>query len=168
MIYAYYGTGQGKTSALNGICLRAVASRKPIMFVRFFKSAPSSEDAVLERLGVTVRLFQTANEFIWTKSKAIRERIVADARRGLDFVSENHRGAAYLFLDEFLDLVANRVIRAKECCDLLKRISAGRFVFVSGHAMPPSVARLCDVVTRTEAVKHHYANNVKAKRFIDY
>ena len=38
MIYAYYGDGQGKTSSINGMILRAFSQTNNILVIRFFKS----------------------------------------------------------------------------------------------------------------------------------
>lgn len=168
MIYSYYGLGQGKTSALNGICLRAIASKKPILYVRFFKSIQSTEDQILEKLGVKVHLFQTTKHFIWTKNEREREKIISEAKLALNYVEKEYKNFTYIFLDEIIDLVTNKILNSNDFCKLLKKISKGRYIFISGHHMDKNIFKISDVLTHMEKQKHHYDLGVSVKKFIDY
>ncbi|WP_027124071.1 cob(I)yrinic acid a,c-diamide adenosyltransferase [Mycoplasmoides pirum] len=168
MVYAYYGIGQGKTSTLNGLCLRAIASKKPILYIRFFKNIKSSEDDILNKLNVKVHLFQTTKSFIWTKNLKEREKIINDAKNAINFLNKNYSKYKYIFLDEFIDLISNKIVTINFFCNFLKKISKNKYVFISGHTMHKKIAAICDVLTKTEAEKHHYSKGVQAKKFIDF
>ncbi|WP_033159754.1 cob(I)yrinic acid a,c-diamide adenosyltransferase [Mycoplasmoides alvi] len=168
MIYSYYGFGQGKTSALNGLCLRAIASKKSILYIRFFKGIRSSEDKILEALGVKIHLFQTTNHFIWTKNDIEKNKIINEAQTALNFLKKEYKNFDYLFLDEIIDLVTNKILSSKDFCDFLKIISKDRYVFISGHYMDEEISKISSVLTHMEKKKHHYDLGISSKKFIDY
>lgn len=167
MIYAYYGFGQGKTSALNGICLRLINSKKSLFYGRFFKGINSSEDISLKKLGVNVKKFQTSKSFIWTKDLKERKKIVDQALKAVNFLLENYKSYDYLILDECLDLVTNKILSSDEFCDFLRTISTERYVFISGHYMDDKIKSVCDVITNNNKIKHHFDKGIGAKKFID-
>lgn len=168
MVYAYYGLGQGKTSTLNGLCLRAINKKKPILFVRFFKGVSSSEDFSLKQLGVEVNSFQTTNHFIWTKNINEQEKIIEQAKQTVDYVNSNYERFDFIFLDEAIDLVTNKIMTSNLFVDFIRKISHNKVVFISGHYMDETISSVCDVLTHFEKKKHHYDKGVSAIKYIDF
>lgn len=167
MIYAYYGFGQGKTSTLNGLCLRLINSKKPLFYGRFFKGINSSEDISLKKLGIDVKKFQTSKSFIWTKDLNERKKIISQALSAVDFLLKNYQNYYYLILDECLDLVTNKILSSDEFCNFIKTISTDRCLFISGHYMDDKIKSVCDVITNNNKIKHHFDKGINAKKFID-
>lgn len=168
MVYGYYGNGQGKTSTLNGLCLRVLNHNKPILFIRFFKGCSTSEDISLEKLGVKINSFQTTKHFIWTKNEIEKKKIIFDAKYALNYLLDNYLKYDYLFLDEIIDLVTNKIMTSQEFCDLIEKISEQRVIFISGHYMDDNIKNVCDVLTEFTKNKHHYDKGINAIKFIDF
>lgn len=168
MIYGYYGDGQGKTSTLNGLIVRAASLTDKILVVRFFKSDKwnQSEDITFKKLGIKIHYFQECKGFIWNASK--REKIVENANDGLQWLINNYQDYEYLFLDEIIDLVTNKILTSEEFKELLLTISKDKKVFISGHYMDDTIASVIDVLTNTRKIKHHFDKGVYAIKGIDY
>lgn len=168
MVYGYYGMGQGKTSALNGLILRAYGTNKNILVIRFFKSDKwkQSEDKAFEKLGIKIIYFQECTGFIWNENK--RDTILNNATNGLEWLINNYENYDFLFLDEILDLVTNKVLTSEQFKELITKISKDKNVFISGHYMDETIKSCIDVLTHMEKIKHHYDNGVLAIRGIDY
>lgn len=168
MIYGYYGDGQGKTSSLNGLILRAVAVSSKILVVRFFKSEKwnQSEDVSLKKLNIEVKYFQECKGFIWNKNKT--ETIVANAKNGLEWLLNNYHEYEFIFLDEILDLVTNHIMTSEEFSELLELIAKDKNVFISGHYMDDIIRQKIDVLTHLKKEKHHFDKGVYAIKGIDY
>lgn len=175
MVYAYYGDGQGKTSILNGLCVRAVSAQQPILFVRFFKGATfhnevvSHEDATLARLGINVVHFQKTDAFIWTTDEHKKAQVITAAKQTWAFTLQAYKRHAFIFLDEGLDLVTNKIVSAPVFANALRAMNTdGRHVFVSGHTMNADIASACDLITHCVKDKHPFDKNQKAIPFVDY
>lgn len=168
MIYAYYGDGQGKTSALNGMILRSLNVSDKILIVRFFKSEKwnQSEDVAFKKLGLKVHYFQECKGFIWNQSK--QAKIVENANNGLAWLMNNFQNYEYLFLDEFIDLVTNKILTSEEFKNILTTIGKDKKVFISGHYMDKEIETVIDVLTNTKKIKHHFDKGVYAIKGIDY
>ncbi len=168
MIYAYYGDGQGKTSALNGVLLRAIAVSSKILVIRFFKSNKwnQSEDVFLKKNGINVNYFQDNKGFIWNEN--LRADIINAANNGVDFLLSNYQEYEYIFLDEVLDLVVNKIIDSKKFVQIMKLISQDKKVFISGHYMDDTILSCLDVVTNNKKIKHHFDKGIYAIKGVDY
>ena len=168
MVYAYYGDGQGKTSALNGVLLRALSQSKKVLVIRFFKSEKwnQSEDIMLKQLGLNIFYFQEFKGFIWNKNK--ENHVIESAKNGIDFLLENYQDYDYLFLDEIIDLVTNHLMTSEQFKDLIDLISLDKKVFISGHFMDETIAKSVDVLTFFEKKKHHFDKGVYAIKGIDF
>ncbi|WP_027119313.1 cob(I)yrinic acid a,c-diamide adenosyltransferase [[Mycoplasma] testudinis] len=168
MVYAYYGYGQGKTSCLNGLCLRLLASKQPVFFVRFFKGKPTSEDISFAKLGLKVKLLQKTKAFIWTKDLKARQQVIANAQKGIQYVLDNASSYSYIILDEALDLVTNKIMSSRQFCTFLKEISQNKYVFISGHHMDSTIKIFCDLVTFFKKEKHPFDKGLQAVKYIEF
>ena len=169
LLMVHTGPGKGKTTAAFGLLLRMVGHGRATGVVQFIKGAWSTgERNVLERFPELVTWHTMGEGFTWETQDRARD--VAAAGRAWDKALELiHRpGMALVVLDELnIALRYDYLPEAEVIAGLVAR-PAGVHVVVTGRNARPALIEAADLVTEMTAVKHHFAQGVKAQQGIEF
>ena len=171
MIHAYYGAGQGKTSAAAGLALRAVAAGRKVCVAQFLKNGRSGEMRVLRGLpGVTVLACGELAKFTFemTPEDLAATRALHDAnlREALALVDAG--ACDMLVLDEVLDAHACGVLDGGLLDGALARGAGSLELVLTGHTLPEALLEAAHYVTRMDCVRHPYEQGVPAREGVEY
>jgi len=175
MIQIYTGDGKGKTTAAVGLAVRAVGAGFKVYFWQFCKAQPSSEVAVLNKLGVDIRRFGQ-DSFINPKNPS--EEDILAAKRGLDEFASlvgvwltkpvQDLVSTLLILDEILIAVLFKLISEADVLNLIESCPKDVELVLTGRGATPRIIELADLVTEMSLVKHPYKESVNARVGIEY
>jgi len=163
------GDGKGKTTSAAGMLLRAVGHGQRAALVRFVKSRPSGEVAVLERLGVEIagggRGFLPAN-----KESDAFARHAAAARLAWDDAEQiltNMEAPALLVLDEICIALGKELLPEAPVRARLSSLPSGVSVVCTGRGAPAWLCELADTVSEVSCQKHAYRQGIPATEGIE-
>ncbi len=169
LLIVHTGPGKGKSTAAFGLLVRMIGHGRQTGVVQFIKGAWSTgERAVLERFSDLVTWHTMGEGFTWDTQDRARD--VAAAGRAWDKAQElMHRpGMALVVLDELnIALRYDYLPEAEVIAGLMAR-PAGVHVVVTGRNARPALIEAADLVTEMTAVKHHFAQGVKAQQGIEF
>ncbi len=163
MLIVYTGDGKGKTTAAVGLAVRAAGAGKSVTFIKFMKGFESSEDRMLESIGVN--LVRTGMKRFVVPGKATPDDI-REAEKGLSHFSScdddviicDELNVAMMFglLDE--GRVRNEILRKK----------GSHVVLVTGRGAPEWLLEMANIVTEMKEVKHWFNDGRAAIKGVDY
>jgi len=163
------GDGKGKTTSAAGMLLRAIGHGQRAALVRFIKSRPSGEVAVLERLGVELagggRGFLPANK----DSDAFAQHAAA-ARAAWDDTEQiltNIGVPALLVLDEICIALGKGLLPEAPVRKRLASLPSGVSVVCTGREAPAWLCELADTVSEVSCQKHAYRQGIPATEGIE-
>lgn len=170
MTQIFYGYGKGKTSTLNGQALRLIGAGKKVCIVRFLKWQHSSEDSVIESLGISVNKFHSSPKFVMQMTDEEKNEAKKKMDEGFKFIKENANNYDAILLDELLDLAASNVNFAspQELLELISSIPKNKEVFISGHISIKPLFDSADLITHFEKEKHYFDRGHKARKGIEF
>lgn len=170
MTHLYYGDGKGKTTAAVGLAVRAAGQGIQVIFAQFFKTAPSGELAMLEKLGITVLRGDLPSGFTWT----MNEQQLAALRKGHDELLQKAFSLAaanektLLVLDEVIDAYAGSFMDAETALTLFQNRPDSIELVLTGHSAPESLVSLADYITEMKAHRHPYELGISARKGIEF
>lgn len=182
LIYIFTGDGKGKTSAAIGVGVRAALSGMKVAMVCWYKEPrwPISENKLNElftsRTGRKSRTSRMGSFEIYLLGKGFYKLPTNHAKPGehkqaakqaLEKAKSLMRKADVLILDEVNNAVSDRLIKASEVVDLLKK-RGKTHVVLTGRNTPKSFVKFADLVTEMKKVKHPFDLGKKAIKGLDY
>jgi cob(I)alamin adenosyltransferase len=163
------GDGKGKTTSAAGMLLRAVGHGQRAALVRFVKSRPSGEVAVLERLGVELagggHGFLPANK----ESSAFAQHAAA-ARVAWDAAEQilsNIEAPALVVLDEICIALGKGLLEEAPVRTRLSSLPPGVSAVCTGRDAPEWLCGLADTVSEVSCQKHAYRQGIPATEGIE-
>ncbi len=171
LIHIYCGDGKGKTTAAEGLAVRAAGSGMKVHFVQFLKGSPTSEIAVLEKIeNITIRRCDRDYGFTFTMNGEEKAAITACHDRMLSEAFElmQSGGADMVVLDEF-NAAYECGLLDKELADrLVLEKPAGTELILTGRDPQPKFVEAADYVSEILAVKHPYSRGIEARKGIEF
>lgn len=162
------GHGKGKSTAAFGTLLRSRAREWPTATVQFLKSGTwrTGEEAMLRQVGVD--WFSAGDGFSWDSDDLDESR--AKAVAAWDFSATLIAGGQHrmILLDEISYPMNWGWIEVGAVVEALRGRPEEVSVFLTGREMPQPVIDAADTVTEMVAVKHAFAQGIRARRGIDY
>ncbi|AHI53495.1 cobalamin adenosyltransferase [Spiroplasma sabaudiense Ar-1343] len=165
------GEGKGKTSALNGMALRAIGDGWNVKYVRFLKNRPTSENKVLKKAKIVVEnYYHFSKKFIWEMDDAERVEFKAETQKGLDRLKKIFQDSNIdmVLIDEVLGAIENKLIDEDEFLLILKNRKPNIEVAISGRYASDNLIKYADLVSKIEPVKHYIDQNVESRKGIEY
>lgn len=166
LIHVYYGDGKGKTTAAMGLATRALGAGMRVTVLQFLKNRPSSEVAMLEKLGAKVLRGQVNDKFIFQMNDAEREETARIHAENFRLAAES--GCELLVLDEALSAVSVGVFSQEALVAFLKGKPPAMEVVLTGHAALEPVMQQADYITHMVCERHPYARGIAARQGIEY
>lgn len=163
-VHVYYGDGTGKSSAATGAALRAAGNGLKTVIVRFLKSRPSGEDALLEQIeSVTLLKPKGALKFLCEMNLREKEALKGEQSALLEYALFLRPDV--LVLDEGIDAFCEDVLEPSLVLDCLHNGDAE--LFLTGHSLP-DLFENADYITRFSSLAHPFSKGVSARRGIEY
>lgn len=162
-VQVYTGDGKGKTTAAMGLLVRAAGAGLHVYFGQFLKAGTYSEIKALTARFPEVCVKQFGHgRFICGKPTA--EAMVA-AARGLGKVRDAVVSGRYdlVIADELMTAIAVGLLAAEDAISLIDAKPPAMELVLTGRGAPREVIVRADLVTEMRAVKHYFANGVKAR-----
>ncbi|MDR0361641.1 MAG: cob(I)yrinic acid a,c-diamide adenosyltransferase [Planctomycetota bacterium] len=161
------GEGKGKTTAAAGILLRALGPGQKARLVRFAKTAPSGEMAILSAL---------PNLTVVSGDKGMTPppddpRFPAHAAAARELFGRASAAAGdfdLIVLDEILGVVARRMIAEGDVLAFLSALRPEQAVILTGRGATPGIIDRADTVSDIASVKHAYDAGIAAEPGIEY
>lgn len=162
------GDGKGKSTAAFGTILRAVAREWPVAVVQFLKSGNwnTGEEKVCRSIGV--EWFAAGDGFTWESDDLDETQAKAVAAWGFAkqlLEAGSHR---LVVLDEISYAMTWGWIDAAEVAAAVEARPETLNVILTGRDMATEVIDVAHTVTEMRNVKHAFAQNIRAKRGIDF
>ncbi|PPE05856.1 cob(I)yrinic acid a,c-diamide adenosyltransferase [Williamsoniiplasma lucivorax] len=170
-IQIYCGEGKGKTSVLNGMVLRALGAGKTIDYVRFLKNRPTSENIILEKLGIHIKSFyHFSTKFVWEMDPKEVETFKHETLQGYEYFKNQlkNENLDILLADEILGAVQNGFINKHDLVEALKNKSTHLEVAMSGRYSFPELNQVAHLISEIKPIKHYLDEGVIAREGIEF
>ena len=169
LLMVHTGKGKGKTTAAMGLAMRAIGNGMKVGIVQFVKGKwETGERHVLEAFPDHVEIRVMGEGFSWdsqdrqrdiaaaTAAWEMAKEMIADPQFGLVVLDELNIPLRYDHLD------INEVVAG------LKAKPEGLHVVVTGRNAKDELIEAADMVTDMTMVKHHFRDDVKAQKGIEF
>jgi len=169
LLMVHTGKGKGKTTAAMGLAMRAIGNGMKVGIVQFVKGKwETGERHVLEAFPDHVEICVMGEGFSWdsqdrqrdiaaaTAAWEMAKEMIADPQFGLVVLDELNIPLRYDHLD------INEVVAG------LKAKPEGLHVVVTGRNAKDELIEAADMVTDMTMVKHHFRDDVKAQKGIEF
>lgn len=167
MLHIYYGDGKGKTTAAEGLIMRAAGQGLKVLFCQFLKDGASGEVSVLKNIpNVEVVSGHDVEKFIFQMSPCELEGVKNTHNKRLDEIISKSRTADIIVLDEVIDAYTEDLINREKLLELLRQKPAE--IVVTGHSLPNEMEDLADYISEIKCHRHPYSKGVAARKGIEY
>lgn len=155
MITAYYGNGQGKSSAALGYAVREAGNGKTACVITFLKAEVNYD--FLKRLEPEIRIFRFERSKMNFNDLLPEERDEekVNLKNGLNYARKviTTGEADVLVLDEVLGAINEEMISESELIDILKLARSSIEVILTGGVLSDGISEICDKIIDIEAEK---------------
>lgn len=169
LLMVHTGKGKGKTTAAMGLAMRAIGNGMKVGIVQFVKGKwETGERQVLEAFPDQIEIRVMGEGFSWDSQD--RQRDIAAARAAWEMAREMIADPSFglIVLDEL-----NIPLRYDhlDINDVVTGLVARRddlHVVVTGRNAKEELIEAADMVTDMTMVKHHFRDDVKAQKGIEF
>lgn len=175
MIFNYYGTGKGKTTASLGLLMRYLGYNKKACLIQFDKyNTISHEHNILKKLNVDYFVFgcnrilkNNKFRFGYTKKDLL------EIKKGVDKFIQIYYNYNLIILDEF-NIVWNIIKKLNyNYNDLLKiflsyQNNISKDLVITGMIKNKDLIKISDLVSEVKNIKHYFDKGTKARDGIEY
>ena len=166
LIHIYCGDGQGKSTALMGLSLRAAGAGKKVVLAQFLKDGSSSELAPLRGAGVELVPCPQVKKFVFQMDAA--EKAGLQAQTLEMWRNAVSRPCDLLVLDELCGAISTGILPEAEVLRFLKTKPEQLEVALSGRDPSEELCDLADYISEIRKVKHPYDRGVPARKGIEF
>lgn len=169
MLYVYFGSGKGKTSASMGQVVRGLGAGFRIAFCQFMKrdDAAGEQRVLKDLLGANFE----AGGLGFFRAESQRTLHAAAAKATLEWAAARLAEVDLLVLDESLNAVSAGLLEedallalVNPCC----RTETGPHAVLSGRICSDRILGRADLVSEIRELKHPYRRGVQAIRGLDF
>nr|AAU83799.1 ATP-corrinoid adenosyltransferase [uncultured archaeon GZfos34A6] len=167
-IIAYYGKGEGKTTASIGHAIRTLGHNKRVVILQFMKGRPTTgEYQFLKNLDNLQIHLCGAPGFL--KGEKSREIHLKKAKEGLELAHRvlAEKQADLLILDEILYAVKFELLTEDDVLELLEK-RGHTDIILSGREPGARIIEMADIATHMEKVKHYWNETSSTTSGIEY
>ena len=168
MIHIYYGFGKGKTSALNGMVVRAHGAAMSVLISRFLKGVKTSEDSIFEQIGISIVSLHPSTKFVYQMNNAEKQQTQLAINEQIQFILSNYKKYKIIVLDEFLDIIYLNFLSEEKAIEFLNKISNNVEIIISGHYKFKGIFKKADLITFFKPEKHYFNKGIVARKGIEF
>jgi len=167
LVQVYTGDGKGKTTAALGLALRAAGYGLKTYIGQFLKGRPTGELKAARLLEPFLTIEQFGEAGFVAKGDV---RQAALARKGLKRVRRILTGGEYdiVIVEEINVALDLELISLEDVLTLVEDCPSDVELILTGRGAPEELIARADLVTEMVAVKHPYAQGVKARQGIEF
>jgi len=170
LINIFTGDGKGKTTAAIGTVVRAAGHGLRTFIIYFMKGKEYiyGENSVLSQLP-NVNLASFGQEG-WVDKEDVKPEHRKQAKLALSAAKEAIINGDYdiIVLDEINIAINYGLIELDEVIKILNDKPKNVELILTGRYADPKLVEMADLVTEMLAIKHPYAQGIKARRGMDY
>jgi cob(I)alamin adenosyltransferase len=161
-VIIYYGCGEGKTSAALGHALRAAAYGK-VAVLFFMKGRKTGEIKILKKIkNISIHL-AGPKQFLTKETRQQHQQAASKAMNLAMKLIKNHK---LVILDEILYALEYKLITEADIINLIKKSRAN--LILTGSKVSKKILRYATIATEFKKVKHHYEQDKRTIKGIDY
>ena len=168
LLQVYTGNGKGKTTAALGLSMRAAGRGWKVLIIQFMKgmeygelfSFGPLENVAIEQYG--------SKGFVDKCAPSPEDKGLA--ARALDRARETVRSGDYdmIILDEINVTVDFGLVELADVLELLESRPDTTEVVCTGRYAPQEIMDMADLVTEMKEIKHPYANDIPARKGVEF
>ncbi len=169
LLMVHTGKGKGKTTAAMGLAMRAIGNGMKVGIVQFVKGKwETGERQVLEAFPDQVEIRVMGEGFSWDSQD--RQRDIAAANAAWEMAKEMIADTQFglVVLDELNIPLRYDHLDINEVVAGLKAKPERLHVLVTGRNAKDELIEAADMVTDMKMVKHHFRDDVKAQKGIEF
>ena len=169
LLMVHTGKGKGKTTAAMGLAMRAIGNGMKVGIVQFVKGKwETGERHVLEAFPDHVEIRVMGEGFSWDSQD--RQRDIAAANAAWEMAKEMIADPQFglVVLDELNIPLRYDHLDINEVVAGLKAKPERLHVLVTGRNAKDELIEAADMVTDMTMVKHHFRDDVKAQKGIEF
>jgi cob(I)alamin adenosyltransferase len=169
LLMVHTGKGKGKTTAAMGLAMRAIGNGMKVGIVQFVKGKwETGERQVLEAFPDQVEIRVMGEGFSWDSQD--RQRDIAAANAAWEMAKEMIADPQFglVVLDELNIPLRYDHLDINEVVAGLKAKPERVHVLVTGRNAKDELIEAADMVTDMTMVKHHFRDDVKAQKGIEF
>ena len=169
LLMVHTGKGKGKTTAAMGLAMRAIGNGMKVGIVQFVKGKwETGERQVLEAFSDQIEIRVMGEGFSWDSQD--RQRDIAAARAAWEMAKEMIADPSFglVVLDELNIPLRYDHLDIHEVVAGLLAKREGLHVVVTGRNAKEELIAAADMVTDMTMVKHHFRDDVKAQKGIEF
>jgi cob(I)alamin adenosyltransferase len=169
LLMVHTGKGKGKTTAAMGLAMRAIGNGMKVGIVQFVKGKwETGEREVLEAFPDRVTIRVMGEGFSWDSQD--RQRDIAAAQAAWEMAKDMIADPEYglVVLDELNIPLRYDHLDIAEVVAGLKAKREDLHVVVTGRNAKDELIEAADMVTDMTMVKHHFRDDVKAQKGIEF
>jgi cob(I)alamin adenosyltransferase len=169
LLMVHTGKGKGKTTAAMGLAMRAIGNGMKVGIVQFVKGKwETGERQVLEAFPDQVEIRVMGEGFSWDSQD--RQRDIAAANAAWEMAKEMIADPQFglVVLDELNIPLRYDHLDINEVVAGLKAKPERLHVLVTGRNAKDELIEAADMVTDMTMVKHHFRDDVKAQKGIEF
>jgi cob(I)alamin adenosyltransferase len=169
LLMVHTGKGKGKTTAAMGLAMRAIGNGMKVGIVQFVKGKwETGERQVLEAFPDQVEIRVMGEGFSWDSQDRQRDIAAANAawEMAKDMIADPQFGL--VVLDELNIPLRYDHLDINEVVAGLKAKPERLHVLVTGRNAKDELIEAADMVTDMTMVKHHFRDDVKAQKGIEF
>lgn len=162
------GLGKGKTTAALGTAFRALGHGHRVCVIQFIKGEGVYGERVFAETIPGCEWHVCGKGFVFNRERIEEDRAVA--RQGFTLAKEKMASDAYdlVILDELTYLPHFGFLDVKEIVAAIHDRPPRLTVIITGRNAPPELIAVADTVTEMNAVKHAFADGVKAQKGVEF
>ncbi len=169
LLMVHTGKGKGKTTAAMGLAMRAIGNGMKVGIVQFVKGKwETGARQVLEAFPDQIEIRVMGEGFSWDSQD--RQRDIAAARAAWEMAKEMIADPSFglVVLDELNIPLRYDHLDIHEVVAGLLAKREGLHVVVTGRNAKEELIAAADMVTDMTMVKHHFRDDVKAQKGIEF
>ena len=169
LLMVHTGKGKGKTTAAMGLAMRALGNGMKVGIIQFVKGKwETGEREIFEHFPDRVTIKVMGEGFSWDSQD--RQRDIAAAEAAWEMAKEMIGDPAYglVVLDELNIPLRYDHLDINDVVAGLLAKQPDMHVVVTGRDAKPELIEAADMVTDMTMVKHHFRDDVKAQKGIEF
>ena len=166
LIHLYWGDGKGKTTAVMGVAMRALAAGEKVVIVQFLKGQESGEITLLSRLGAKIYRGKAGDKFVFQ----MNEEEKADTRKVQDenLLAALQEPADLLILDEACAAVQLKMVDEALLKKTVLEKPEEQELILTGRNPADWMREIADYNTEMHCWRHPYEKGIKARRGVEF
>ena len=166
LVHIYCGDGKGKSTALMGLCLRALGAGKKVVVAQFLKGGTSSELEPLRHLGAEIIPCPPVKKFVFQMDDT--EKALLSQETVAMFNDAISRSCDLLALDELCGAVSTGILPEELVLEFLRSKPAQLEVVMSGRGPTPQLSAQADYISEICKIKHPFDQGIPARKGIEF